>query len=71
MKTAMQELWDYVIEDKQNINFIAYMNLRNRIIPLLEKEKLQIAEAYENGNLQEDYTRFENALNYYEETYKK
>ena len=38
---------------------------------LLEKEKLQIIEAYEYGNLQVDYTSAgEDALNYYEETYK-
>ena len=67
MKTAMQELWDYVIEDKENIKFIAYMNLRNRIIPLLDKEKTQIEDSFFEGQ-DGRYTDFDN---YYEETYNK
>jgi len=49
MKTAMQELWDYVKEDKENINFIVYGKLRNKIIPLIEIEKEQIKKSFIAG----------------------
>jgi hypothetical protein len=65
MKTTMQELWDYVKEDKENINFIVYGKLRNKIIPLLEKEKEQINNAYCAG-YKSGYNQGKD-IDYYEE----
>ena len=80
MKTAIHEIIEkftktqrFIISNNQYAK--GYDSALSDCITLLksflEKEKLQIIESYEYGNLQEDYTRFEDALNYYEETYKK
>jgi hypothetical protein len=72
MKTAMQELWDYVKEDKENINFIVYGKLRNKIIPLIEKEKEQIINAvvwFDDSDRKPNKIEIE-VKKYYKKTYK-
>jgi hypothetical protein len=66
MKTAMQELWDYIKNDKENINFKTYALLRNKIIPLIEKEKEQLMEAVKTGMWE---TEIPNDLQEYGENY--
>jgi hypothetical protein len=66
MKTAMQELWDYVKKDTENINPTAYRKLRNKIIPLIAKEKQQIIDAHFDERFDSD---LQDAVNYYNETF--
>ena len=68
MKTAMEQLWDYVKEDKEGINFIVYGKLRNKIIPLLEKEKEQITDAYYSGS---QLSKWETGDEYYYEIFNQ
>lgn len=41
MKTVMQELWEDIISDRQNIDQKTYVVLRKKIYPLIEIEKQQ------------------------------
>tara|TARA_R110000782_G_scaffold252394_1_gene340176 strand:+ start:2623 stop:2832 length:210 start_codon:yes stop_codon:yes gene_type:complete len=67
MKTAMQELWEYVKNDKENIDFKTYGILRNKILPLIEKEKGQIISAFVIKGFEN--ILMEEAENYYNETF--
>ena len=62
MKTAMQELMDYLNED----SFDGICDIRDRVEELLEKEKEQICNAYTDG-LEGPYI---GAEQYYNQTYK-
>ncbi len=72
MKTAMQDL----IEWYQREHFVKttfYIQLLNKFEELLEKEKEQIIDAYENGVGDENERnlsgQFTNAEQYYNQTY--
>jgi hypothetical protein len=44
--TAMQDMWHFVIANKREIDWKTYVVLRNKIQPLLEKDKADKIEAY-------------------------
>ncbi len=72
MKTAMQELYDLLESYRlltDNISIVDVQRMVGIYYNGLEKE--QIIKAYEYGNLQEDYTKFQDAVDYYEENYRK
>ena len=77
-QTAMQELWSYVKDDK-TIPFEHYRKLRNKILHLIEKEKVQIIEAYNEAENKCEYfieehkwnRYYETSEQYYKETYEK
>lgn len=68
--TAMQELWSYIKDDK-TIPFEHYRKLRNKILPLIEKEKVQIIDACVEFSMHGDELAEERAEQYYKETYEK
>lgn len=70
-KTAMQELWKYVVEDN-TIPFEHYIKLRNKIYPLLQKEKEQIKQAFREAiTISDDpFFKDEEAEQYFKETYE-
>lgn len=67
-QTAMQELWSYVKDDK-TIPFEHYRKLRNKILPLIEKEKEQIIEVCVEFSNHGKEMALERAKEYYTETY--
>jgi Zn-finger nucleic acid-binding protein len=69
MKTAMRELLDKFEEVKDLHNMVQLMILRGELERLLQKEKEQITEAFYKGD--NGYGCMYDAVNYYEETYKK
>jgi hypothetical protein len=78
MKTPIQEVIDFVndINDNDRSGFdYYYQSIMNKLNELLEKEKEQIIDAYENGvgdenerNLSGNFT---NAEQYYNQTYNQ
>ena len=64
----MQELIDKIVEIKDLDNIVQLMILTGESIKLLEKEKEQIVNAYEEGR---DYGFAELGIDYYETTYNK
>jgi hypothetical protein len=69
MKTAMQELWDYIDANYHEKGF----NLYNAKEISLEKEKKQIMNAYEQGIKDDDgYGGYiSNSEDYYNQTYNQ
>lgn len=67
-KTAMRELWEFIIEDK-TIPFEHYTKIRNKIHSLFPKEEQQIIEAHLDGqslvSCEDKY-----AEQYYKDTYE-
>lgn len=68
-QTAMQELWEYIISDKENIDQKTYVALRKKVHPLIEKEKQQIIDAFDNGDFEN--TELYTAEQYYNKTFNK
>lgn len=69
--TTMQELWSYVKDDK-TIPFEHYRKLRDKILPLIEKENRQITDAYNQGKHNANCGGYDlTAEQYYKETYEK
>lgn len=78
MKTAMQELWEYIEANSNEENF----NIFDAKSKSLHLEKKQIIDAYEASEMNENETRYkivagerfysyEHAEDYYKETYDK
>jgi hypothetical protein len=65
MKTAMQELMDYLNEDE----FTGICDIRDKVEEYLEKEKEQIIDAY-YGNIDGVFGYREEGEQYYNQTYK-
>jgi hypothetical protein len=78
MKTPIQEVIDFVndINDNDRSGFdYYYQSIMNKLNELLEKEKEQIIDAYENGVGDENERnlsgQFTNAEEYYNQTYNQ
>lgn len=73
MKTAMQELIDIIYERPTEISQFNATQLLKLIEPLLEKEKEQIMNDYENGwhNGFGDEPEILNTEKYYNQTYNQ
>lgn len=69
MKTAIQELIDYLNEDE----FTGICDIRDRVEELLEKEKEQIIQAHIDGfdHIVVDFKKQEYAEQYYNQTYNQ
>jgi len=67
MKTAMQELIDDLIEQKNYIPALTYGWFMNKAVRLIEKEKQQIKDTWNSAYGGDGYF---NAEDYYNETFK-
>ena len=69
-KTALQELIEIIQEERKTEYHNYVLNfVYQKAIDLLDKEKQQIIEAFYDGK--DIDCRFENAVEYYKETYEK
>lgn len=67
MKTAIQEAIEWINETQTHNVF----DVQDKLIELLEKEKQQIIDAFDEGAMYEDNrTAYLDAKDYYNNTYK-
>ena len=75
MKTAMQQLIEYLNENGLlKLNEITAIQIETKINELLEEEKRQIVDAYEQGHYKPDFSEIgvsivEEGKKYYNQTY--
>jgi len=75
MKTAMQQLIEWITPEKFTlIEWHAAVDIREKATELLEEEKRQIVDAYEQGHYKPDFSEIgvsivEEGKKYYNQTY--
>jgi uncharacterized protein (DUF2164 family) len=69
MKTAMQELLKWAKNSDMSDTMISPQDLLNVINPLLEKEKEQIIDTFDNGIYVGTYAVDKDGEEYYNQTY--